>query len=108
MFFGFDVAGKRKSWRRVEVRHSERRGLYARFYGRGELRVDLPVRRPDRRTVRIAIPLRLLGDGVDRYRWHVVTGSWENCEPRQVSYVCSDWVPGGFRPGVETIRHDLR
>jgi hypothetical protein len=110
-----DNEGDRFVW----VRRSARRGLYARLYqpgthANGKFLTTVRVWRPNRRSVRINIRPRQLGDALSEgYRWRVTT-SFESAdskgcpEDNTVSSFptgnCIDNVPRLRREG---LRHEL-
>lgn len=88
----------------------ERGQLVARMYNslgdppRHIRRVAL--RRPDRRTVRVLFPKKLVRKGVHRYKWNAVTfveGGHDLCRRRAG---CTDWAPD-LRRGFRYVKHVL-
>ncbi len=72
IYLELDVDGDRASERLLRMRRKDGE-LWARMFRgkdyRKEIGPALRVWRPDRRSIKVRFPLRLLGDGVDRYRW---------------------------------------
>lgn len=89
----------------------ERGELVARMYNslgdppRHVRRVAL--RRPDRRTVRVLFPAKLLRRGLQRYKWNTVTfveSGHDLCRRRSG---CVDWGPDLRRRGFRYVEHVL-
>lgn len=88
----------------------EKGGLVARMYnslGDPPKHIGrVALRRPDRRTVRVLFPPKLLRRGVQRYKWNAVTfveGGHDLCRRRGG---CVDWAPN-TRRGFRYVEHVL-
>lgn len=98
----FDNDGDRSSERLLRMRRRDGE-LWARmFRGKGyrkQIGGPLQVWRPDRRSIKVRFPLRLLGSELDRYRWRV---SWSN---RRIG--CAGSCHTDFAPQRGWFEHSL-
>jgi hypothetical protein len=74
----FDTDGDRRAERAVKMRRKDGE-LWAHVFRGKHLRkkVGDPLRvwRPNRRSIKVELPVRLLGDDLDRYRWRAGWGN---------------------------------
>lgn len=93
IYFHFDTDDDRRVERMVRMRRKDGE-LWAQTF-RGKYlrkRVGEPLRvwRPDRRSIKVRIPLRVLGDDLDGYRW---LAGWYNRDTFCPGSCHSDWAP---------------
>lgn len=90
----FDVNGKNRPERQVKIRRKDGKLWAAMFRGRPYFRRRIPGRvlvwRPDRRSIKVGFPARLLRDDIDRYRWRIEWWARNTVCPGSCH---DDWAP---------------
>lgn len=93
IYLELDVDGDRAAERMVRMRRKDGE-LWARMFRgkhhRKRIGGGLRVWRPNRRSIKVRFPLRLLGDDLDRYRWRA---GWYNRELGCAGSCHSDYAP---------------
>lgn len=93
IYLELDVDGDRAAERMVRMRRKDGE-LTARMFRGKHLRKriggDLRVWRPNRRSIKVRFPLRLLGEDLDRYRW---SAGWYNRDVACAGSCHTDYAP---------------
>lgn len=93
-FFHLDTDGDRGVERALRVRRKNGHlwgGMFRGKHLRRHVRGRVEVWRPDRRSLEVRFPVRMLGDDVERYRWQV---SWAQRQIGCPGSCHSDHAPG--------------